>query len=315
MCADRDEIEQLRKSLLKKKAQQHNAPADSDSGIVYRRDLSQPQPSQKRRHTECVSPGPPVILEHATGGRQVRTPNTTAWVIDAPLGEQAKDLIPFGQDKHLCDLFAETLADQDANLNSHLAKLNGLDLGEGEVRKPLHPEDIIFFDLETTGLGNSPVFMVGIMVWEAGQFVVRQFFARNYAEESAIIEMFAQATIAKRLLVSFNGKSFDLPYIRTRAAATGVKFEFDPPHLDLLHVSRRAWRDRLPNCRLQTLETHICKRFRVDDIPGSAIPQAYHDYVRTENAWQMVPALEHNKLDLITLAELMIRLPAADETK
>jgi len=89
----------------------------------------------------------------------------------------------------------------------------------------------------------------------------------------------------------------------------GVPFAPDPAHLDLLHVCRRIWRDVLPNCRLQTLERRICGRVRTADIPGSEIPEAYHEYVRTGNALEMLDVLEHNRQDLLTLAELMVRLP------
>ena len=77
----------------------------------------------------------------------------------------------------------------------------------------------------------------------------------------------------------------------------------------MLHVCRRIWKKRLPNCKLQTLETFICKRRRHGDIPGSEIPDAYHEYVRSSDAWQMVDVLKHNLLDLLTMADLMNRFP------
>ena len=69
----------------------------------------------------------------------------------------------------------------------------------------------------------------------------------------------------------------------------------------------------MPNCKLQTLEGYICNRHRLGDIPGSEIPDAYHEYVRTNNAWQMVDVLKHNLLDLVTLADLMNRFPPLDD--
>ena len=108
--------------------------------------------------------------------------------------------------------------------------------------------------------------------------------------------------------MSFNGKSFDVPYLRARAAACGIPYTVALAHFDLLHTARRLWRGTLPNCRLQTLERHLCARTRSNDIPGADIPDAYHDYVRTGNAAQMVQIIEHNRLDLVTLAELMTRL-------
>ena len=174
---------------------------------------------------------------------------------------------------------------------------------------PLSPEDLVFFDIETTGLSATPLFLIGTMAWEAGGLVVRQYFARDYAEEPGVISLFLQDIADRRMLVSFNGKSFDVPYVRARAASTGVPCPIDLEHLDLLHVARRVWGHRLPDCKLQTLERRICGRRRVDDIPGAEIPAAYHRYVRTGDARQMVDCLEHNVLDLVTLADLMLRLP------
>ncbi len=174
---------------------------------------------------------------------------------------------------------------------------------------PLSPEDLVFFDIETTGLSATPLFLIGTMAWEAGGLVVRQYFARDYAEEPGVISLFLQDIADRRMLVSFNGKSFDVPYVRARAASTGVPCPIDLEHLDLLHVARRVWGHRLPDCKLQTLERRICGRRRVGDIPGAEIPAAYHRYVRTGDARQMVDCLEHNVLDLVTLADLMLRLP------
>ncbi len=172
-------------------------------------------------------------------------------------------------------------------------------------------DDVIFVDVETTGLSDSPLFLIGTMAWEGDDLVVRQYLARHYGEESAVTALFLDRASEKRLLVSFNGKSFDYPYIRTRAVANGVPFALELAHFDLLHECRRVWRGTLPNCKLQTLEQHVCGHPpRSGDIPGHAIPDAYHTYVRTSNAGQLVQIIKHNLLDLVTLAELMTKLPA-----
>jgi uncharacterized protein YprB with RNaseH-like and TPR domain len=171
----------------------------------------------------------------------------------------------------------------------------------------------IFVDVESTGLGNTPLFLIGVMVWERGGFEVKQFFARSYAEEAAVIAAFDTCCRNRTLLVTFNGKSFDIPFIRTRAVANGLPFDHDLPHFDLLHECRRIWRGSLPNCKLQTLETHVCGRTRSGDIPGARIPDAYHEFVRSDNAVEIVEILKHNMLDLVTLADLMARLPRPEQ--
>lgn len=175
------------------------------------------------------------------------------------------------------------------------------------------PEDLLFVDIETTGLCHSPLFLIGTMAYEGEDLVVRQCFARHYGEEAAATAHFLDRAGKKRLLISFNGKSFDMPYIRSRALVNGIPLALDLAHFDLLHESRRVWRKTLPNCRLQTLEHFVCGRSpRLGDIPGYAIPEAYHAYVHSGDATQMIQVIRHNCLDLITLAELMLRLPAPE---
>lgn len=86
----------------------------------------------------------------------------------------------------------------------------------------------------------------------------------------------------------------------------------NPLHCDLLHHARRRWRGRLPNCKLQTLEQYLCGRRRTGDIPGHAIPAAYHEYVRSGDAWQMRSILHHNALDLVTLLQLAMYCATGD---
>ena len=170
----------------------------------------------------------------------------------------------------------------------------------------LRPGDLLFLDTETCGLAGAAVFLVGLMSYGDGQFVFEQYLARNYAEEAAILQVFCDRLAGAGALVSFNGKAFDMTLIRERCAFYSVEMPADvPPHLDLLHESRRRWRGRLPNCRLQTLEQYLCGRRRAGDIAGSDIPDAYHQFVRTADARRLKDILHHNLLDLLTMADLL----------
>jgi len=172
------------------------------------------------------------------------------------------------------------------------------------------PEDVLFFDLETTGLGQTPLFLIGIMTWEGDNLVVRQFFARDYREEAAVIQSFLDMAAEKRLLISFNGKSFDLPMVYQRAESQELPCVLHAQHFDLLHECRRVWRTQLPNCQLQTLEQHICGHPpRSDDIPSDKIPAAYTAFLVNGNALQIAQIIRHNVLDLLTMAELLAKLP------
>ena len=196
----------------------------------------------------------------------------------------------------------QALCREDAHLPRRLAQRCQVD---GIV-----PDDVVFVDLETTGLGMTPLFLIGALSWQGGELVARQYLARDYSEEAAATALFMNLAHDKRLLISFNGKSFDWPFLRLRAAVNAVPCLLSFAHFDLLHECRRIWRHALPNCKLQTLEQHVCGRpRRTGDIPGQDIPQAYHDFVRTGNAAQMAQIIQHNLLDLVTMAELLVALP------
>ena len=152
------------------------------------------------------------------------------------------------------------------------------------------------------------MFLIGLLLVRNDEILCRQLLARTYAEETSIVEAYGEIAAATDMVVTFNGKSFDVPFLRTRAAATGVDLPVVDRHLDLLHVSRRVFGKQLPNCKLQTLERHVCGRRRGDDVPGAEIPRVYHDFVRSGDARMIARILKHNLHDLVTLADLTVRV-------
>jgi len=199
----------------------------------------------------------------------------------------------------LARTFGEAMADMPEKPERGLAPLVGTS-----------PEQVVWVDLETTGLHGRPLFLVGIMTWEDGDLVVRQYFARDYSEERAVLWAAREALGRARVVVTFNGRSFDLPYLRDRMTYHRLPMAQDFADVDLLHPCRRRWRRRLPNCRLQTLETYLCRRRRVGDIPGFLIPQRYHEYVHSKDPKLVGPIFHHNRLDLVAMAELLVALLA-----
>ncbi len=163
----------------------------------------------------------------------------------------------------------------------------------------------LFLDLETCGLSSSPVFLAGTMFWNGEDFVLRQYFARHYGEEAALLAAVAEQAQQFELLITFNGKSYDAPFLHARALTHGVALQLPRHHLDLLHHSRRRWREELPDCRLTTLEYRVCRRRRTGDVPGEQIPGLYHEYVRNGDPWQLVPVFHHNLLDVTTMSDVL----------
>lgn len=173
------------------------------------------------------------------------------------------------------------------------------------------PCETLLMDLETCGLSGSPLFLVGLLRRVDDRLAIELLLARNYAEEHAVLVSFWQRAAAHRVLVTFNGKSFDWPMVVDRSTRHLMFRRAPRPelmHVDLLHHSRRRWRRQLPDCKLQTLERHICGRGRTGDIPGERIPQAYHQFVRTGFQREMDAILLHNAVDLVTLLDLAMRL-------
>ncbi len=201
----------------------------------------------------------------------------------------------------------ECLRSQIERRRGHWGRIEAPPAGEGELAALARAglERALFLDLETCGLASSTVFLAGTMHWNGSHFVLRQYFARHYGEEAALLAALGEATRGFEFLVTFNGKSYDAPFLAGRALVNRVALRLPPRHLDLLHAARRRWRGELPDCRLQTLERHVCRRRRSGDVPGEEVPGLYHDFVRHGDAYRLVPVFHHNLLDVITMAEIM----------
>jgi len=172
-------------------------------------------------------------------------------------------------------------------------------------------QDYVFLDIETMGLFSRPIILFGIGVIENGALIVHQYLLRDIAEEeAALYETIRHLSGERKALVTFNGKAFDLPYINDRLGYYGMDTPASAriPHFDVLHFSRRRWRDQYPSLRLTALEREILQIHREDDIPGQMVPEFYETYLRTGNCGPLVPIVEHNRQDIISLALLFFHL-------
>jgi uncharacterized protein YprB with RNaseH-like and TPR domain len=170
---------------------------------------------------------------------------------------------------------------------------------------------LVFLDLETTGFSSTPVFLAGTVFEQDGVMRSLQYLARDYSEERVLLSLLDEFLCRFDTCITFNGKSFDMPYIRDRAGYHGISLGASPEQYDLLHVARRRWKGRLPDCRLVTLETHILGRCRIGDVPGWEVPCIYHDFVNTKDARRLRGVLRHNLIDCISMAQLFISLAEA----
>jgi uncharacterized protein YprB with RNaseH-like and TPR domain len=168
----------------------------------------------------------------------------------------------------------------------------------------------LFLDTETTGLARGAgtvAFLVGLAWWHgAGTFVLEQFLVRQLGEEAPMLERVRQRIEQASLLVTFNGKSFDLPLLRTRMVMARLPAMSEPPHLDLLHVARRVHGSRLTNgCRLSALESAVLGFERPDDVASADIGALYLHFLRTGDARALLGVVEHNAWDVITMGALV----------
>jgi uncharacterized protein YprB with RNaseH-like and TPR domain len=170
-------------------------------------------------------------------------------------------------------------------------------------------EDFLFFDIETLGLFSRPIILFGAGRIRGGEIEVCQYLLRDIdEEEAAIIETCSHLQRNHTALVTFNGRSFDVPYFTERMAYYGHESVATIPHYDLLHFARRRWRHELPDCRLQTIEHLMSGKKREDDVPSAMVPEFYASYLETGNPGPLIPIVEHNRRDVITLAHLFCRL-------
>lgn len=194
----------------------------------------------------------------------------------------------------------------DARLVAHLG-LKGA--------PPARWEDILFLDTETTGLSGGTgtyVFLIGVAYIREGRLVLRQHLLRDLGAETAFVEHLRRELEPFRACGSYNGKTFDLPLLRTRFVMT-IRSEItvDESHLDLLHPARRLWKDRFGSTTLRQLEESVLDDGRATDIPGSLIPDAYFHWLRRGDERIIAPVLEHNARDVVSLVRIADRVAKA----
>lgn len=171
------------------------------------------------------------------------------------------------------------------------------------------PESLAFIDVETTGLSRGAgtiAFEVGMGRIQGGGMHITQLYMREYDQEEDMLRQIGHLLAGATLLVSFNGKSFDLPLLEGRCVMNRIPPTWTRlPNLDLLHPARRLYKIRLKQCNLTTLEERILNHTRTDDIPGAQIPGIWMEFLKTGNDHDMQKVLHHNLLDVHSMGRLL----------
>lgn len=190
--------------------------------------------------------------------------------------------------------------------------------------KDLDFRDFVFLDTETTGLAGASTlaFMVGVGFFESRPadpeiqsveqeaFVIRQYILRDFDDEPAMLIHLEDLLGGKAGLITFNGRSFDVPLLDNRFVMNRQLSRLsDLPHIDLLPPARRLWRARLGSCALGALETNLLGLRRThEDVPGWLIPSMYYNYLRSGDARELTRVFYHNEMDMLSMVSLATSL-------
>jgi uncharacterized protein YprB with RNaseH-like and TPR domain len=187
----------------------------------------------------------------------------------------------------------------DAALRQEVISLPALDPNPGSVA---------YIDTETTGLsGGSGTYVFAAAVARPIDCGLRvaQVFLPQPGMEAAFLHALEGEMEPADAVATFNGSSFDLPVLRTRWVMARMPGDLPcPPHVDLLTLVRALYRHRLERCNLRSVEERLLGYERDDPISSALVPDAYFEYLRFGSSPLLEAALEHNRLDVISLVHL-----------
>ncbi|MCM3440747.1 ribonuclease H-like domain-containing protein [Metabacillus halosaccharovorans] len=188
---------------------------------------------------------------------------------------------------------------------------------ESELQHPLssknhHPGELFFFDTETTGLGGgtgNTIFLLGQAQVLDNCVVIKQHLLPKPGNEVALYHSFLKG-INSKTLVTYNGKAFDWPQVKTRHTLIREQVPSLPPfgHFDLFHAARRLWKNELESVKLSKVESEILGIQRENDIPGFLAPMIYFEFVKQQNPDIIAGVLKHNEIDVLSLITLYTHL-------
>ena len=168
-------------------------------------------------------------------------------------------------------------------------------------------QDFAIVDIETLGLSERPIILLGIAKPTKTHICTSQFLLRDIPDEPSAIWALISQLEPNLSLITYNGRSFDIPYIKQRLAYYGLDASLENQNFDVLHFTRRALKPKLSDCKLETVEKYMGIK-RDINIPGALVPHFYDTYLRTKNVGPLVAIVEHNKQDLLTLGSLFSKL-------
>lgn len=182
---------------------------------------------------------------------------------------------------------------------------NGLRIPFNRLEQRIALRDCLFVDCETTGLAGGAgtvAFLIAVGQLAGEHFVVDQYFLPDLSDEAGVLDEIAGRFETASALVTYNGSAFDLPLIEGRFNFWRLDPVFrELPHLDLLFPTRAIFKSRIQSCSLSNVEQQLLRIARIEDLPGSQVPEVYFEYLRNGFSPRMHAVFEHNRLDVVSL--------------
>ena len=176
-------------------------------------------------------------------------------------------------------------------------------------------EEILFVDIETTGLSPSSasIYLMGCCYFEKGEWMIRQWLCEHTEEEKELLEAFLAHLSSFHTLIHFNGNQFDLPFIKKRAEHHNLPLSFD--NMTGIDIYKRVFPYRhflrLTNCKQKTLEEFLSIH-REDKYSGGELINVFKSFCKTGDKEALSLLLQHNKDDVYGMIRLLPILSYVD---
>lgn len=165
----------------------------------------------------------------------------------------------------------------------------------------------VFFDIETTGFSRQAarIYLIGTLEIGEEKNIFRQYLTETQADEKILLKKFLAEIKNKDLLISFNGESFDLPFIKARCEKYKINCKIldEIQSLDLYkEIKAKSLFVSLENYKLKTIERYM-GIYREDLFSGGDLISLYYEYENGDKNLENILLL-HNEEDILNMPNL-----------
>lgn len=167
-------------------------------------------------------------------------------------------------------------------------------------------EDIVFFDIETTGFSRvkSYIYLIGYMYYKSNNWHLKQLLIENLSEEHNLLQTFSKDIINKKYLIHFNGDNFDIPFITSKYNQYNLQNHLPYGSIDLYKIIKPFKRFlSIDNCKLKTIEKSI-EFNRQDTFNGGQLIEQFFFFIKNKDSKLKYNLLLHNQEDITSLLEI-----------